>query len=47
MLKAIFKEVVVGKRELHRDQQRCCGFLRENNNKKPICRLRVRCAKQK
>jgi hypothetical protein len=47
VVKAILREVVDVKRVVHRDQQSYFGILLDDNNRKPICRLRFNSAKQK
>ena len=47
VVKAILREVLDVKRIVHRDQQSYFGILLDDNNRKPICRLRFNGAKQK
>lgn len=40
MVRAILREVVSSKRVVMRDAQSYCAILLDDNNRKPICRLR-------
>jgi predicted type IV restriction endonuclease len=47
IVRAILREIVDIKRVVHRDQQSYFGILLDDNNRKPIMRLRFNSAKQK
>lgn len=47
VVKSILRTVVEAKRIFHRDQLSYFGILLDDNNRKPICRLRFNAAKQK
>jgi hypothetical protein len=40
VVKSILREIVEAKRLYMRDQQSYCGILLDDNNRKPVCRLR-------